>query len=75
MTQSKPQRLFLLDALRVFAIVMMIAYHFVYDLRYFGYVDWNTPLGNGVLAMAHGHPHLLYLCHGYEHGNCTWPAT
>ena len=47
MTQSKPQRLFLLDALRVFAIVMMIAYHFVYDLRYFGYVDWNTPLGNG----------------------------
>ena len=26
---------------------MMIAYHFIYDLKYFGYVDWNTPLGNG----------------------------
>ena len=25
----------------------MIAYHFIYDLKYFGYVDWNTPLGNG----------------------------
>lgn len=37
----------MLDALRVFAIVMMIAYHFIYDLKYFGYVDWNTPLGAG----------------------------
>lgn len=44
---KKPNRLFALDALRVFAIVMMIAYHFIYDLKYFGYVDWNTPLGDG----------------------------
>ena len=42
-----PTRIFALDALRVFAIVMMIAYHFIYDLKYFGYVDWDTPLGNG----------------------------
>ena len=26
---------------------MMIAYHFIYDLKYFGYVDWDTPLGSG----------------------------
>jgi len=44
---QRPSRLFALDAFRVFAIVMMIAYHFVYDLKYFGYVDWNTPLGDG----------------------------
>lgn len=44
---TKAPRLFALDALRVFAIVMMIAYHFIYDLKYFGYVDWNTPLGAG----------------------------
>ena len=44
---QRPSRLFALDAFRVFAIVMMIAYHFIYDLKYFGYVDWNTPLGNG----------------------------
>ena len=44
---QKPARLFALDALRVFAILMMIAYHFIYDLKYFGYVDWNTPLGDG----------------------------
>jgi len=25
----------------------MIAYHFIYDLKYCGYVDWNTPLGQG----------------------------
>lgn len=42
---DRPPRLFALDALRVFAIVMMTAYHFIYDLKYFGYVDWNTPLG------------------------------
>jgi len=44
---NSPHRLFALDALRVFAIVMMIAYHFIYDLKYFNYVDWNTPLGDG----------------------------
>ena len=44
---SKPARLFALDALRVFAIVMMITYHFIYDLKYFGFVDWDTPLGDG----------------------------
>ena len=44
---NAPHRLFALDALRVFAILMMIAYHFIYDLKYFGYVDWNTPLGDG----------------------------
>jgi len=46
-TKTSPTRLFALDALRVFAILMMIAYHFIYDLKYFGYVDWNTPLGDG----------------------------
>ena len=44
---NRQPRLFALDALRVFAIVMMLAYHFIYDLKYFGYVDCNTPLGQG----------------------------
>jgi uncharacterized membrane protein len=42
-----PPRVFALDVLRVFAIVMMIIFHFIYDLKYFGYVAWDTPLGNG----------------------------
>ena len=40
-------RVFLLDAMRVFAIVMMIAYHFCYDLKYFGWTTWNVPEGDG----------------------------
>ncbi len=39
-------RVFLIDALRVFAIVMMIAYHFCYDLKYFGWTDWTIPEGD-----------------------------
>jgi len=45
--QSKLPRIFLLDAMRVFAIVMMIAFHFCYDLRYFGWTSWDVPLGVG----------------------------
>ena len=40
------QRLLWLDALRGFAIVLMIVFHFCYDLRYFGWVDWNVPNGD-----------------------------
>ena len=45
--QPKMPRLFLVDAMRVFAIVMMIAFHFCYDLRYFGWTTWDVPEGNG----------------------------
>jgi uncharacterized membrane protein len=38
MTVSKPPRLALIDALRGFAVAQMIAYHFIYDLNYFGWV-------------------------------------
>jgi uncharacterized membrane protein len=38
MPSSKPPRLALIDALRGFAVAQMIAYHFIYDLNYFGWV-------------------------------------
>ena len=65
-------RLFALDALRVFAIVMMIVYHFIYDLKYFGYVDWNTPNGQNFqywrTAIVFGFVFAMGLSMGIAHG-------
>lgn len=43
----KMPRVFLIDVLRVSAIVMMIAYHLCYDLKYFGWTIWTIPEGDG----------------------------
>lgn len=44
---NKLHRLQWIDTLRGFAIVLMIGFHFCYDLRYFGWVEWRVPNGEG----------------------------
>ena len=74
---QRPSRLFALDAFRVFAIVMMIAYHFIYDLKYFGYVDWNTPLGDGFrqwrTSIVFGFVFAMGISMGLAHGTARKP--
>lgn len=47
LTEANTDRFPLIDSIRGFAVLLMVTFHFCFDLRYFGFVEWDVPNGAG----------------------------